>query len=85
MTLQAQPCPQLQTPQLFTTRRCSLCSGSSRPSDQRGGLQMASVRPEKSKRAKPAPAAPTDGISKGAHGLALDSVKREKKNPIGRL
>lgn len=44
-----------------------------------GGLWMASVLPEKSKRAEPAPAARTDGISKGAHGLRFRLHQKGKK------
>lgn len=42
---------------------------------------MASVLPEKSKSAEPAPATLMDSISKRAHGLALDFIiKRNKKH-----
>lgn len=46
---------------------------------------MASVQPEKSKRAEPAcmDAEPA-GISKEEHGLPLDSIIKRKKTNIGR-
>lgn len=80
LSLQAWPVPTSKTPTLHNQIVLGVLWLQESFSSPRVSV-VSFYGPEKSKKAKLVLAACTDGISKGAHGLAFNSIiKREKKN-----